>query len=89
MKREDLIRCYRIWLLLLCIVMAAGTMVIIYRTYLPVITEFLVHTQDRYVLDLCYRVAKVGFFISGFSGFVIGLCLLPAYRLYRHRSTNT
>ena len=89
MKREDLTKGFRIWLLFSCIVMAAGTMVIIYRTYLPAITEFLVHTEDRHVLDLCYTVAKIAFGISGLCGFVIGLCLLPAYRLFRHRGTNT
>ncbi len=86
---QNIVQRNSIWLLLSCIVMAAGSMLIIYRTYLPVITQFLVHKEDRQALDLSYRVAKVGFIISGLSGFVIGLCLLPAYRLCRRKGTST
>ena len=71
------------------VIMTAGNaLVLTYLGYTPDIKVFVIHRSDLEVLDNCYRIAKISFWISSVSGLAIGLSLPKLVSIFRRRSLD-
>jgi hypothetical protein len=64
---------------------AVFALVLTYEIYLPTIISVPLNKQDVPVVQDFYRIARIGFLISGVCGVVLGFALPVMFRIFRER----